>query len=116
MVIAILTILLIAFGASGALAIGIATNTKSDLELARRVIEHKDERIAYLENTLEVSGPMCLCEHGINFHLEGGRCVSDTDHVREGFITGARKPVPCKCLRYTGPEPLPSFYHPLELK
>ena len=59
---------------------------------------------------------VCLCSHGINYHRDGGgRCDQQTGW-EEVWPFKAERPVKCRCKRYTGPEPLPSYYHPLELE
>ena len=46
-------------------------------------------------------GPVCGCGHHHSYHdPETGRC------------NATRFGDPCKCLSYTGPEPLPEFYAP----
>lgn len=56
----------------------------------------------------------CLCEHGINFHKNGtGRCVQIERWEPVAF--GFERPARCSCLQYVGPQPLPEYYHPLEL-
>ena len=60
--------------------------------------------------------PECLCGHGINFHDEnGGRCGVDVREVYALPFSNLMRGVRCACKRYTGPEPLPEFYHPLEI-
>jgi hypothetical protein len=65
--------------------------------------------------------PVCLCEHGSNFHKDGtGRCTQTLNWELRGDILGLAsvvdKRVGCRCLQYTGPTPLPLVYHPAELE
>lgn len=62
--------------------------------------------------------PICLCGHGINNHKKkSGGC----EHIVKYFDAwpgwlNAQRAQYCDCNSYTGPEPLPTYYHPLELE
>ena len=56
---------------------------------------------------------VCACSHGFGSHANGGRCM-DWKH-EPSFLGWATRADRCVCRKYTGPEPLPEFYHPLEL-
>lgn len=62
--------------------------------------------------------PVCLCNHGINFHDESGRC---TETVRWEVTAGSKvagwfdRHEKCRCIKYVGPEPLVEIYHPLAI-
>ena len=68
----------------------------------------------YRNRTLQESipdKPECLCYHGINFHDENGCNVITGTQVHSVFRFVQSDAV-CECKRYTGPEPLPTYYHP----
>lgn len=58
---------------------------------------------------------VCGCEHHHSMHdPETGAChatVQVSRYSRDGEWTGYEQK-PCACRRYSGPEPLPSFYAP----
>lgn len=57
--------------------------------------------------------PVCLCKHGINYHVNRGGCQAKVAYTADGAkFTEAHK---CPCQAYTGPEPLPEYVHPLEI-
>lgn len=71
-----------------------------ELEAKRRELEEKYPRPVK---------PECGCGHHYSFHnAETGRC-----HWRKEHPTGKKVPEECSCQRYTGPEPLPTYYDPL---
>lgn len=75
---------------------------------------------------IEASKPVCGCGHHYAVHGDDGVCTSITQGVvsREPKVmkTGYEgedhevhyvekfEQIPCPCKRYTGPEPLPSYY------
>lgn len=72
-----------------------------------------------VEREIENPKPICICGHGINFHKQDGKCdetiaweMRRISFFNEVFDHRDK----CRCLQYTGPEPVPSFYHPLELE
>lgn len=57
--------------------------------------------------------PVCGCKHNIAFHDDKGVCRKQWYVTVYGGITGEKDvAVTCSCQKYTGPEPLPSFYAP----
>lgn len=57
--------------------------------------------------------PICSCGHAVSFHGEDGRCNAKTEVTKwdNGRWIGNEQQ-PCTCQKYTGPEPLPTFYAP----
>ena len=59
--------------------------------------------------------PVCHCRHARSFHEEGtGRCHG-VDRLKRYSAAGATTgfdAVECTCLRYDGPEPIPTLYAP----
>jgi hypothetical protein len=52
---------------------------------------------------------LCSCDHGYGIHAEGGLCRAQVRRVRNG-CTSVYDWVPCGCLVYDGPEPLPRVW------
>lgn len=62
--------------------------------------------------------PVCTCEHGYSFHDENGCHQTVKWEIRDYLSTrwgGFTKHIECRCKTYVGPEPLPTYYHPLEI-
>lgn len=59
------------------------------------------------------AGPLCQCAHGASFHDVEGRCRAGVERAKwnNGAWVG-NELLSCECQKYTGPEPLPSFYAP----
>ncbi|GAB3420845.1 hypothetical protein [Flindersiella endophytica] len=57
--------------------------------------------------------PICACGHAVSFHGEDGRCRAEAEVTewKEGRWMGNTRQ-PCTCQKYTGPQPLPTFYAP----
>lgn len=53
----------------------------------------------------------CSCGHGYGTHEDGRNCRTDVRRVRDG-CTSTYEWVPCRCLTYDGPEPLPRVWTP----
>lgn len=64
-------------------------------------------------NELEERKPMCSCGHAVSFHGDDGRCraTNDVSKWEGGHWTGNVQEQ-CTCQKYTGPQPLPSFFAP----
>lgn len=66
----------------------------------------------------EALAPVCTCEHGYSFHDENGCHQTVKWEIRDYLSTrwgGFTKHIECRCKTYVGPEPLPTYYHPLEI-
>lgn len=59
-------------------------------------------------------GPVCTCGHGYGQHEQGGKCVSKVERTNygPGYSVLGTEWVPCPCLSYDGPEPLPRVWTP----
>jgi hypothetical protein len=58
---------------------------------------------------------MCSCKHGFGIHKDSGPCQAQVQRVTEWDEYGddsAFEWVPCGCLVYDGPEPLPRAWTP----
>jgi hypothetical protein len=57
--------------------------------------------------------PICSCGHAVSFHGDDGRCNAQASVAtwNNGRWTGQEQQA-CTCQKYTGPEPLPTFYAP----
>lgn len=58
--------------------------------------------------------PRCACGHGYGNHKDGGRCM-DYAYNDGGFLAFVLRADRCTCYTYTGPTPVPEYYHPGEL-
>jgi hypothetical protein len=75
---------------------------------------------AVIENKKPVIAPVkieCLCGHGPNFHIDGGRC----DQTIQWNVYGVgkmdwTKQTKCRCKKYTGPEFQPTIIDRIELE
>lgn len=59
--------------------------------------------------------PECSCEHGYGQHEQaGGQCRAEVERTEYGTSFAVRGTywVPCPCLSYDGPEPLPRVWTP----
>ncbi|MEQ7125798.1 hypothetical protein ABN034_14900 [Actinopolymorpha sp. B11F2] len=57
--------------------------------------------------------PVCACGHAVSFHGEDGCCRATKEVSKwDGGRWVGNVQEPCECQRYTGPQPLPSFYAP----
>lgn len=83
-------------------------NLEGQVESSNKALE--------LERAPKVPTPICLCEHGVNYH-QNGKCHGSVDMKVRGLRTRYEHAYvsKCSCKVYTGPEPLPEYYHPLEL-
>lgn len=60
---------------------------------------------------------VCLCGHGPNFHIDGGKCDQTVVwQMRSERIEFMDRNVKCRCRQYTGPEFLPTVIDRLELE
>lgn len=59
------------------------------------------------------SRPICSCGHAMSFHGQDGRCNATREVSRwNGPRWAGNVQEQCRCQKYTGPQPLPSFYAP----
>jgi len=52
---------------------------------------------------------ICSCNHGYGSHENGNVCRAEVRRLRDG-CTSTYDWVPCPCLSYDGPEPLPRVW------
>jgi hypothetical protein len=56
--------------------------------------------------------PICSCGHAVSFHDDAGcHAMADVAKWDNGHWMGNERQS-CTCKKYTGPQPLPSFYAP----
>lgn len=55
--------------------------------------------------------PICVCEHPISMHTEAKGCIAEFERREDRAYTNTEW-VRCKCMKYTGPTPLPEFWTP----
>lgn len=77
---------------------GLAIGTREGRELERKSLP---------------SQPICMCGHGINYHNSHKGCRVSLFYTQDGMHT--KHSFRCECEEYVGPQPLPEYYHPLEL-
>lgn len=65
------------------------------------------DRLEAKNRLLKEPRAICLCQHGMNFHVEGGGRCEEVTYVHPYISLLDTK---CSCKRYTGPEPLPTYY------
>lgn len=90
----------------------------SKLDAARDETIVANRRNYELQQRLPDDTATCLCDHGINFHAEGNGGCEKVLRNYEEYISWApfvKRQATCECKRYVGPEPLPTYYHPLEI-
>lgn len=92
--------------------------TEKRIEIRGWVRENKylESKLSSAQNELENKKPICLCAHGYNFHVNGVCSVKSLVQKSNLIMGDYRKTEVCDCKHYVGPEPLPDFYHPLELR
>ena len=56
--------------------------------------------------------PVCTCGHGYGQHEQGGKCAAEVERTNYGhsYVVRGTEWVPCPCLSYDGPEPLPKVW------
>jgi hypothetical protein len=60
------------------------------------------------------AGALCSCDHGYGTHENGGQCHAQVErpHYWGNGSRNGYEWVPCPCLSYDGPEPLPRVWTP----
>jgi hypothetical protein len=55
-------------------------------------------------------GPICGCGHHVSFHAEESKGGCQHIEIRTSGYHEEVTQVPCGCVKYVGPEPVPSYY------
>lgn len=77
-------------------------------EAQRQQFELEQSRLELEQSKLQAKKPVCLCEHGANYHDRTGACTETVQRPSrwndEGIAVDYEN-VACSCVDYTGPSP-----------
>jgi hypothetical protein len=66
-------------------------------------------RVSRKQSGMSQPETVCSCDHGYGSHADGKACRADVRRLRDG-CSSTYDWVPCPCLSYDGPEPLPRVW------